>query len=81
MIKPSATFSTVMAYRRRRNVGDDDLGSGLLVIGDIVGSGQAQERGVVGETSNLAARLQGLAAPNTMVIAEGTRRLSATSSN
>jgi len=45
------------------------------VVGDIVGSGEAQERGVVGETPNLAARLQGIAAPNTVVIAEGTRRL------
>jgi class 3 adenylate cyclase len=44
-------------------------------VGDLVGSGEAQERGVVGETPNLAARLQGIAAPNTVVIAEGTRRL------
>ena len=41
----------------------------------LVGSGEAQERGVVGETPNLAARLQGLAEPNTVVIAEGTRKL------
>jgi class 3 adenylate cyclase/tetratricopeptide (TPR) repeat protein len=51
------------------------VATGLVVVGDIVGSGEAQERGVVGETPNLAARLQGLAAPNTVVIAEGTRRL------
>jgi class 3 adenylate cyclase/predicted ATPase len=51
------------------------IGTGLVVVGDIVGSGEAQERGVVGETPNLAARLQGLAAPNTVIIAEGTRRL------
>src|SRR5262249_8497168 len=49
--------------------------TGLVVVGDIVGSGEAQERGVVGETPNLAARLQGIAAPNTVVIPEGTRRL------
>jgi class 3 adenylate cyclase/predicted ATPase len=51
------------------------VATGLVVVGDLVGSGEAQERGVVGETPNLAARLQGIAGPNTVVIAEGTRRL------
>jgi class 3 adenylate cyclase/predicted ATPase len=51
------------------------VATGLVVVGDLVGSGEAQERGVVGETPNLAARLQSIAAPNTVVIAEGTRRL------
>jgi class 3 adenylate cyclase len=51
------------------------VATGLVVVGDLVGSGEAQERGVVGETPNLAARLQAIAAPNTVVIAEGTRRL------
>ena len=51
------------------------VATGVVVVGDLVGSGEAQERGVVGETPNLAARLQELAAPNTLVIAEGTRRL------
>jgi class 3 adenylate cyclase/predicted ATPase len=51
------------------------VATGLVVVGDLVGSGEAQERGVVGETPNLAARLQGIAVPNTVVIAEGTRRL------
>jgi class 3 adenylate cyclase len=51
------------------------IATGLVVVGDLVGSGEAQERGVVGETPNLAARLQGIAAPNTVVIAEGARRL------
>jgi class 3 adenylate cyclase len=51
------------------------VATGLVVVGDLVGSGEAQERGVVGETPNLAARLQGIAAPNSVVIAEGTRRL------
>jgi hypothetical protein len=41
----------------------------------LIGSGEAQERGIVGETPNLAARLQGIAEPNTVVIAESTRRL------
>ena len=45
------------------------------MVGDLIGSGEAQERGIVGETPNLAARLQGIAEPNTVVIAESTRRL------
>src|SRR5713226_4700435 len=48
--------------------------TGLAVVGDLIGEGAAQERGVVGETPNLAARLQALAAPNTLVIGEATRR-------
>ncbi len=51
------------------------IATGLVVVGDLIGSGEAQERGIVGETPNLAARLQGVAEPNTVVIAEGTRRL------
>ena len=51
------------------------VATGLVVVGEIVGSGEAQERGVVGGTPNRAACLQGVAAPNTVVIAEGTRRL------
>ena len=51
------------------------VATGLVVVGDLIGSQEAQERGVVGETPNLAARLHGIAAPNTVVIAEGTRRL------
>ena len=51
------------------------IATGLVVVGDLVGSGEAQERGIVGETPNLAARLQGIAEPNTVVIAEATRKL------
>src|SRR6201997_394072 len=51
------------------------IATGIVVVGDLVGSGEAQERGIVGETPNLAARLQGIAEPNTVVIAEGTRKL------
>jgi hypothetical protein len=46
-----------------------------LPVGDLVDSGESQERGIVGETPNLAARLQGIADPNNVVIAESTRRL------
>ena len=51
------------------------IATGLVVVGDLIGSGDAQERGIVGETPNLAARLQGIAEPNRVVIAESTRRL------
>ena len=51
------------------------IATGLVVVGDLIGSGEAQERGIVGETPNLAARLQGIADPNTIVIAEATRNL------
>jgi class 3 adenylate cyclase/predicted ATPase len=50
------------------------IATGLAVVGDLLGEGAAQERGVVGETPNLAARLQGLAGPNTLIIGEATRR-------
>src|SRR5262249_48296045 len=51
------------------------IATGLVVVGDLIGSGEAQERGIVGETPNLAARLQGVAEPNSVVTAEGTRKL------
>src|ERR1700742_1221600 len=51
------------------------IATGIVVVGDLVGSGEAQERSVVGETPNLAARLQGVAEPGMGVISEGTRRL------
>ena len=44
-------------------------------MGDLIGSGASQEQTIVGETPNLAARLQGIAEPNSVVIAENTRRL------
>jgi len=51
------------------------IATGLVVVGDLIGMGAAQEQAVVGDTPNLAARLQALAEPNVVVIAEGTRRL------
>jgi class 3 adenylate cyclase len=51
------------------------IGTGLVVVGDLIGSGAAQEQAIVGETPNLAARLQGIAEPSSVVIAEGTRKL------
>jgi class 3 adenylate cyclase/predicted ATPase len=51
------------------------IATGLVVVGDLIGSGAAQEQAVIGETPNLAARLQALAEPGAVVIADGTRRL------
>jgi hypothetical protein len=51
------------------------IATGLVVVGDLIGTGSAQEQAVVGETPNLAARLQSIAEPNTVVIAESTRKL------
>src|ERR1700719_2097400 len=63
-LKPSAPLQT--------RVG---IATGLVVVGDLIGSGAAQEQAVVGETPNVAARLQSTAEPNTVVIAESTRKL------
>src|SRR4029077_9810640 len=52
-LKPSAPLQTRIG-----------IATGLVVVGDLIGSGEAQERGIVGGTPNLAARLQGLAEPN-----------------
>jgi class 3 adenylate cyclase/tetratricopeptide (TPR) repeat protein len=50
------------------------IATGLVVVGDLIGTGSAQEQAIVGETPHLAARLQALAEPNAIVIAESTRR-------
>src|SRR5215475_13255312 len=51
------------------------IATGLVVVGDLIGSGASQEQAKVGETPNVAARLQNIAGPNKVVIAESTRRL------
>src|SRR5262249_21782327 len=51
------------------------IATGLVVVGDLVGEGSAQEQAVTGETPNLAARLQALAEPGQIVLAGATRRL------
>jgi len=51
------------------------IATGLVVVGDLIGEGSAQEQSVVDETPNLAARLQVLAEPAAVVIAASTRRL------
>jgi class 3 adenylate cyclase len=49
------------------------IATGLAVVGDLIGSGASQEQAIVGETPNLAGRLQSVAEPNGVVIAESTR--------
>ena len=51
------------------------IATGLVVVGDLIGSGASQEQAIVGETPNLAARLQGVAEPNSVVIAASTQKL------
>jgi class 3 adenylate cyclase/tetratricopeptide (TPR) repeat protein len=51
------------------------IATGLVVVGDLIDSGDAQERRIVGETPNVAARLQEIASPNMVVICDSTRRL------
>ena len=51
------------------------IATGVVVVGDLLSSGETQERGMVGKTPNLAARLQGIAEPNSVVICDSTRRL------
>jgi class 3 adenylate cyclase/predicted ATPase len=51
------------------------IATGLVMVGELIGEGAAQEQTVVGETPNLAARLQALAMPGSLVISQGTRRL------
>ena len=65
-------LNTVTAEPLHVRVG---IATGVVVVGDLLGSGEAQERGVVGDTPNLAARLQSIAVPDTVVIAESTRKL------
>ena len=62
----------VKSVRLEARVG---IATGLVVVGDLIGEGSAEEQSVVGETPNLAARLQGLAEPGSVVISAGTRRL------
>jgi class 3 adenylate cyclase/tetratricopeptide (TPR) repeat protein len=68
----------VAALRRERGVALEvraGIATGLVVVGELMGEGEARERGVIGDTPNLAARLQALAEPGSVVIAESTRRL------
>ena len=74
---PASRWSRRCAARRRATPLEVRIGiaTGLVVVGDLVGEGPAQEQAVVGETPNLAARLQALAEPGAVVVAAATRRL------
>jgi class 3 adenylate cyclase len=72
LVEAVAALDTAAGERLQARVG---IATGLVVVGDLIGEGAAQEQAVVGETPNLAARLQALAAPGTVVIGSSTRRL------
>jgi hypothetical protein len=72
LVEAVAALDTPAEMRLRLRVG---VATGLVVVGDLIGEGASQEQAVVGETPNLAARLQALAEPGSVVIAPATRRL------
>src|SRR4030088_587817 len=73
-----ALIEAVGKLRREHDVALEvriGISTGLVVVGELIGEGEARERGVVGDTPNLASRLQNLAEPDTVVVSESTRRL------
>jgi class 3 adenylate cyclase/tetratricopeptide (TPR) repeat protein len=66
------TIETPDGTRVQTRIG---IATGLVVVGEIIGTGMAQERTIVGETPNLAARLQALAGPDRIIISESTQKL------
>ncbi len=72
LVEAVTGLDTAAEMRLQVRVG---IATGLVVVGDLIGQGASQEQAVVGETPNLAARLQALAEPGTVVIAPSTRRL------
>jgi AAA ATPase domain/Adenylate and Guanylate cyclase catalytic domain len=72
LVEAVPKLATAAGSRLQVRVG---IATGLVVVGDLIGAGASQEQAVVGETPNLAARLQALAEPGTVVIASSTRRL------
>jgi class 3 adenylate cyclase/predicted ATPase len=72
LVEAVARLDTAAEMQLQVRVG---IATGLVVVGDLIGQGAAQEQAVVGETPNLAARLQALAEPGTVVIGASTRRL------
>ncbi len=71
-LKLIAAIGDLKTHALKTRVG---IATGLVVVGDLIGSGASQEQAIVGDTPNLAARLQGVAEPNSVVVAESTRKL------
>jgi class 3 adenylate cyclase/tetratricopeptide (TPR) repeat protein len=74
LVETVADLDTAAEMRLQVRIG---IATGLVVVGDLIGQGAAQEQAVVGETPNVAARLQAVAEPGTLVIASSTQRLTA----
>ena len=72
IVEAAPTLQTAAGAPLHVRVG---IATGIVIVGDLLGSGELQEREVVGATPNLAARLQGIAEPDSVVIAEDTRKL------
>jgi predicted ATPase/class 3 adenylate cyclase len=72
LVDAVANLQTDIAAGLQVRVG---IATGMVVVGDLTGEGAAKEQGVIGETPNLAARLQALAEPGTVLISESTHRL------
>ena len=72
LVEAVAALDTAAEARLQVRIG---IGTGVVVVGDLIGEGEARERGIVGETPNLAARLQAGATPGTIAIDTTTRRL------
>src|SRR6476620_3789932 len=72
LVDAVATLRTDPATELQIRVG---IATGMVVVGDLTGEGAAKEQAVIGETPNLAARLQAFATPDTVLISESTHRL------
>ena len=72
LVEAVARLEVPISGRLRARVG---IATGTVVVGELFASGVPGEQEVVGETPNLAARLQALAAPGTVLVADATRRL------
>jgi class 3 adenylate cyclase len=73
-----AIIDAVVGLRRQHGTSLEvriGIATGLVVVGELIGAGEARLRGLVGNTPDLAMRLQALAEPNTVVVSESTRRL------
>ena len=75
LIEAMAAMELSVSFRPQIRVG---IATGLVVVGELIGEGSAKERVAVGETLNLAARIQAVASPDSVVVAELTRRLAST---